>query len=244
MFEVNGKTVLITGANRGIGLAFVKACLSKGAKKIIAAGRDMNLLNEVVNIDSSVIEAFELDVTNSEHIKKIANFHELDVLINNAGIANGCFNLSDNAVDVAKKEMETHYFGPMQITQVCLPLLKQSKQAAIINIASVAALSNFPSLGPYSATKAALMSFTQGLRVELSAFNIQAYCVYPGPTDTRLAPGDIPKATTMSIAQNTLAALKDGELDIYPDEFSKSMSSIYEQSPAKLAEAYKQMHTT
>ncbi|MCJ8311548.1 MAG: SDR family NAD(P)-dependent oxidoreductase [Saccharospirillaceae bacterium] len=243
MFKIKGKTVLVTGANRGIGLAFVNALLEKGVNKIYAVGRDLTSLKDVVAINPNVIELIVCDVTNSEHIQNLTKkINHLDILINNAGIANACFNTADNAVEIAKKEMDTHYFGPMQITQACLPMLKGSKQAAIVNIASVAALSNFPSLGPYSATKAALMSFTQGLRIELAGDNIKAVCVYPGPTDTRLAPGDIPKAKPQSIAQNTLIALESGQLDIYPDDFSKSMFKQFEEGADTLAQAYAQMH--
>jgi len=243
MHYLKGKTVLITGANRGIGLAFVKEAIAQGVATIYAAGRDKNALNEVAKLNENITPML-LDVTNAEQIKTaFETLSELDVLINNAGIAHGCFHLNENAISVARQEMETHYFGPLQIIQNAVPLLKQSQQAAIINIASAAALSNFPSLGPYSVTKAALKSLSEGLRVELAPTNITVHCVYPGPTDTRLAPGDIPKATTESIAQNTLAAVANKELDIYPDSFAKTMFEIYSESPEKLAQTYAGMHS-
>ncbi|WP_111979320.1 SDR family NAD(P)-dependent oxidoreductase [Algibacillus agarilyticus] len=242
MLNLTGKTVLITGANRGIGLAFVKTCLSAGAKHILAAGRDLSALKAVVKLNPAVIKAIELDVTNNTHVQNLKTIKQLDVLINNAGIANGCFNLADNALDVAKKEMDTHYFGPMNICQTLMPVLRQSPNGAIINISSIAALSNFPSLGPYSATKAALMSFTQGLRIELADSGLKAVCVYPGPTDTRLAPGDIPKATTESIAINTFAQINNGQVDIYPDDFSQAMYAHFQESAQQLAQTYTEMH--
>lgn len=244
MFTVKGKNVLVTGANRGIGLAFIKELLAQGATKIYAASRDIKSLVDVVALNPERIQAIELDVTNQQQIAQLTkNIPSLDLLINNAGIANGCFNSADQAIDIARQEMETHYFGPMQVTQACLGLLKNSEHSAIVNISSVAALSNFPSLGPYSATKAALMSYSQGLRIELAADNIGVYCVYPGPTDTRLAPGDqMPKATTESVAVKTLEAMNNGMLDIYPDDFAQNMSALLFEHPDKLAQTFKAFH--
>ncbi|BCE03545.1 SDR family NAD(P)-dependent oxidoreductase [Marinicellulosiphila megalodicopiae] len=244
MFNLKGKSVLVTGANRGIGLGFIEALLANGASTIYAAGRDKNALEEVVALNPEIIKAIKLDVLDDSDIQSLTQkIESLDVLINNAGIANGCFNTAPNAVEIAKLEMDTHYFGPLKIIHQCLPLLKQSKQAFIINIASIAALSNFPSLGPYSATKAALMSLTQGLRIELAGDNIKAVCVYPGPTDTRLAPGEqMPKATRQSVAINTFEGINQGQLDIYPDDFAKAMFTLLEEHPNKLAQTFKEFH--
>lgn len=242
-FSVEGKSVLVTGANRGIGKGFVKVLLAEGAEKIYAAARDLGNLKEVIALNPEVILPVQLDVTKIEQVKALAkSIDSLDILVNNAGIATGVYTTGLNAVDIARQEMEVNLFGPMAITQVLLPRLRASNEAAIINISSIAGISNFPSLGPYSTTKAALHSFTQGLRADLRDSNIQVLGVYPGPTDTRLAEGvDMPKPSPDQVAVATLDSLSKGVNDVFPDEFSNHMYSTFLAHPQKLEEAFAEM---
>jgi len=242
-FSVKDKIALVTGANRGIGEGFVKTLLEQGAKKIYAAARDVSNLTPLVALDPKVIEPILLDVTNIEHIKALpGKIPALDLLINNAGIANACGSTSENAVEISRLEMETNLFGPMQITLQLLPLLKQSSQAAIINLSSIAGISNFPMLGPYSATKAAMHSYTQGLRAELAGDNISVTGVYPGPIDTRMAEDfDMEKAPPAQVAVRALAALEKGLTDVLPDDFSEEMYAAFLEHPHNLENAFAQM---
>jgi NAD(P)-dependent dehydrogenase (short-subunit alcohol dehydrogenase family) len=242
-FSVEGKRILVTGANRGIGKGFVEVLLAAGAGKIYAAARDLDNLKEIVAIDPEVISPIELEVTDSAQVQALGeSIDGLDVLINNAGIATGVYTTEVNAVDVARQEMEVNLFGPMAITQVLLPKLKASDEAAIINISSIAGISNFPSLGPYSTTKAALHSFTQGLRADLRGSNIRVLGVYPGPTDTRLAEGvEMPKPSPDKVAVATLESLGKGTNDVFPDDFANHMYSTFLAHPRKLEEAFAEM---
>ncbi len=242
-FTIKDKVVLVTGSNRGIGEAYVQALLSAGAKKIFAGAREINNLQALVEMNPKVIEPVLLDVTNTEHIKALVDkIPSLDMLINNAGIINACTFSADNALEIARQEMETNYFAPLQLTQHLLPLLRQSKQAAIINISSIAGISNFPSIGPYSATKAAMHSLTQGLRAELSREGIQVLGVYPGPVDTRMADGwDMDKATPLQVAQATLEALAEGKNEVLPDDFSRQMYAMFLEHPQQLEKAFAEM---
>jgi len=241
--NVKDKIALVTGANRGIGEGFVKVLLEQGAKKIYAAARDMDNLKPVIALDPDVIKAVLLDVTKTEHIKALREkIPALDILVNNAGIANACNSSSENAVEISRLEMETNLFGPMQITLELLPLLKQSSQGAIINLSSIAGISNFPPLGPYSATKAAMHSYTQGLRAELADTNIQVAGVYPGPIDTRMAEGfDMEKAKPEQVAVRTFAALEKGLTDVLPDDFSEQMYAAFLEHPHNLENAFSEM---
>lgn len=242
-FDIKDKVALVTGSNRGIGEAFVKALVSSGAKKVYAAARDLDNLKPLIAQYPDIIEAVLLDVTNPEHVQSLSQqIGQLDLLINNAGIANACHSTADNALEIAKAEMETNFFGPLQVTLALLPLLKQSKQAGIVNISSIAGISNFPALGPYSASKAALHSFTQGLRAELVNEAIQVVGVYPGPIDTRMAEAmEMDKPKPEQVARKTFEALAEGRVDVLPDDFSEQMYAAYLQHPHQLEKAFAEM---
>lgn len=242
-FDIKNKTAFVTGANRGIGEAYVKVLLQQKAKKIYAAARNLENLKSLVAMNPTVIEPILLDVTDVGHINALKeNVDSLDILINNAGIANACYSTSDNAVEIARMEMETNYFGPLQTTLALLPFLKASEQAAIVNVSSIAGISNLASLGPYSASKAALHSLTQGLRAELAGSNIKVIGVYPGPVDTRLAEGwEMDKAKPEQVATRTFEALQQGKVDVLPDDFSEQMYAAFLEHPHQLENAFAQM---
>jgi len=242
-FELKNKTALVTGANRGIGEAYVRALINAGVTKVYAAARDVSNLQPLLDEYTGKIEAVLLDVTKPEHVAAVAaQIKSLDILINNAGIINACLTTSDNVVDIARLEMETNFFGPMQVTQALLPLLKQSAEAAIINVSSIAGISNFPVIGPYSTTKAAFHSYTQGLRAELMEEGIRVIGVYPGPIDTRMAEGwEMDKPHPSQVAEKTFDALADGQIDVLPDEFSEQMYARFLSHPHELEKAFAEM---
>lgn len=242
-FALQDKVALVTGANRGIGEAFVEALANSGVKKIYAAARETTNLHHLQQRYPELVEPVLLDVTDPAHIAAVAaQIPKLDILINNAGIVSACNLSSTNTLETTRREMETNFFGPMQLTLTLLPLLRQSKQAAIINVSSIAGISNFPSVAPYSISKAALHSYTQGLRAELASTGIQVVGVYPGPVDTRMTAGwEMAKASPSQIAANTLAALGKGETYVLPDDFSTQMYALFRQDPHELEKAFAQM---
>lgn len=239
-YSIQGKTAFVTGANRGIGEALVKALLAQGAERIYAAGRSLASLDHLVGLAPSKIVPVQLDVTKASDIVAAAKLiGDLDILINNAGIATGATFSGDASLSIAADEMATNYFGPINLTHALLPVLHKSKAAAVINVSSIAGISNFPTLGPYSATKAAVHSFTQGLRAELRAANIVVVGVYPGPVDTRLTEGfEMDKASPADVATAILSGLEAGAEDIFPDAFSRAMHQVFLQNPKQLEQQF------
>lgn len=238
--KIEGKIALVTGANRGIGEALVTALLEQGAARIYACARQIESLQPLVLLAPEVIIPLQLDVTEQGQIDAVARqLPALDLLINNAGIATASTFSEAASMEIASAEMATNYFGPINLTHALLPQLQQSQSGAVINISSIAGICNFPPLGPYSASKAALHSFTQGLRAELRTADIAVLGVYPGPVDTRLAAGsDMPKAQPAEVARIILAALENAEEDIFPDAFSQAMQQIFNANPKALEQQF------
>lgn len=242
-FLWQNKTVLVTGANRGIGLGLVQALIARGVKTIYLAGRDQEaLLNARVSLANTRTELIPvvLDVTQAAHIQAVMEqVEDLDILINNAGIASGSGFVDPASGAVVEREMATNYFGPVHLTRALLPALLKSPQAAIVNVSSIAGIANMPLLAPYSASKAALHSFTQGIRAELAKRPVLVQGVYPGPVDTRLAEGfELAKATPAQVAEIVLAAIERGEEDVFPDPMSANWYETFKQSPKQLEKEF------
>lgn len=242
-YTIQGKTALVTGANRGLGKALVEALIAKGAKRIYVGGRQLADLSEAVKLAPSVVIPVQLDVVNGAHIRNLTReITELDILINNAGTATGSMFSGEDSLAIANTEMAVNYFGPVNLVHALLPLLRQSPAAAILNISSIAGISSFPILGPYSASKAALHSFTQGLRAELAAAGIFVQGVYPGPMDTRMAEGfEMAKAAPGDVADLIFQGLEQGTEDIFPDAFSQAMYAVFNQNPKQLEQQFASM---
>jgi NAD(P)-dependent dehydrogenase (short-subunit alcohol dehydrogenase family) len=225
MGGVAGKAILVTGANRGIGRAFVEEALRRGAGRVYAGTRDRFRPS-----DERVVPVV-LDVTNAAQIQEaVAKVESLDVLINNAGIA-----LDDDLSDrtMLERHLAVNLFGTYAVTQAFLPMLIRSK-GAVINNLSVNALAPLPLIPAYSISKAAAFNLTQSLRVLLAPQGVRVHAVLTGPVDTDLTRAlDIPKATPRSVAAAVFDALARDEEDIFPDPLSQSVARLWASSPAK-----------
>jgi len=226
--NITGKTILVTGANRGIGRALVDEALKRGARRVYAGTR------QPLTHPDARVTPLTLDVTNAAQIQAaVEKVASLDILINNAGVAL-YDDLSDRAV--IEQHLAVNLFGPYSVMQAFLPLLTRSR-GAIVNVLSVAALAPFAPIAAYSISKAAALSLTQSLRVLLAARGVRVHAVLPGPVDTDMSRGiDIPKSSAESVAQGILDGVERGDEEIFPDPMSGSIAESWRNGAAKTLE--------
>src|SRR5215813_3464481 len=226
--NIENKTILITGANRGIGLALVNEALRRGAKRVYAGTR-----NALQSTDKRATP-LALDVTSASQIEQAAHkVGTLDVLINNAGIA-----LYDDLSkpDVIEQHLAVNLFGAFNVTRAFLPLLRRSR-GAIVNNLSMVALAALPVIPAYSISKAAAANMTQSLRALLVGQGVTVHGVFLGPIDTDMNRGvDIPKASPESAARGIFDGLENGEEDIFPDPVSQTMAEGWRAGVVKAFE--------
>ena len=226
---IKDKTILVTGANRGIGLALASEALARGAARVYAGTRQ-----PLLGMDDRVTP-LRLDVTSAAQVQAAAGqVGSLDMLINNAGIA-----VPDDLADPAalERHLAVNLFGTYAVTQAFLPAVTRSR-GAIVNILSVNALAPLPFVIPaYSVSKAAAFSLTQSLRARVAGQGVRVHAVLPGPVDTDMLRGtDIPKASPESVARAILDAVDRGEDDIFPDPVSAFLAASWRDSAAKVLE--------
>jgi NAD(P)-dependent dehydrogenase (short-subunit alcohol dehydrogenase family) len=221
-------TVLVTGANRGIGRALVEEALSRGAKRVYAGTRQ-----PLAHPDGRVTP-LTLDVTSAAQIQAAAGQVEaLDILINNAGVF-----LDDDLSDRAAldQHLAVNLFGTYGVTRAFLPLLARSR-GAIVNNVSLMAVAPLPLTPAYSISKAAAFSLTQSLRALLAGQGVRVHAVLTGPTDTDMTRGlDLPKASPESVARAIFDAVDNRDEDIFPDPLSRSLADSWRDGPAKALE--------
>src|SRR5258708_11935127 len=219
------KTVLVTGANRGIGQALVTEALSRGAKRVYAGTR------QPLTHPDGRVTPLALDVTDVAQIHAAAeSIESLDVLINNAGIA--LFDdLSDRAV--LEQHLAVNLFGPYRVIQAFLPLLTRSR-GAIVNNVSTMAVAPLPLTPAYAISKAAAFHLTQSLRALLAGRGVRVHAVLTGPTDTDMTRGfDIPKASPQPVALPLFDGVEIGEENIFPDPPPQSLADSWRNGADK-----------
>lgn len=227
--KTSGNVILITGGASGIGLELARK-FSSLDNKLILVGRNRKKLQQQASLLPNAV-SYVCDITSEEEVDGLVQFvkdefGKLSVLVNNAGVAN-IHSLSEgkNAFGIASEEMHTNYLSVIRITEKFLPLLQSSEEAAIVNNSSVVAFVPAASLATYSASKAALHSYTQSLRISLQkSTHIKVFELMPPLVDTEFArkiPGE--KITAEEVAETTIYALQNDIFEIHV----ASTSAIY-----------------
>jgi NAD(P)-dependent dehydrogenase (short-subunit alcohol dehydrogenase family) len=217
--KLKDATVLITGANRGIGLAFAKEALARGAKKVYAGARNP------ASVTLAGVEAIKLDVTNPNDIAAVAErCKDVTLLVNNAGIGHMSTLFAEGNIASAHAQFETNVFGPLRLSQAFAPALAANGGGAILNVLSVASWNNSPQLALYGVSKSAAWAMTNALRNELRAQRTQVLGMHVGFVDTDLTRGiDMPKSSPEVVVGRTFDALEAGAEEVLADQRSREI---------------------
>jgi len=231
--KITGSVALVTGANRGIGRAYVRTLLAQGAKKVYAAARDIKGVEDLVKSNPGKVEALALDITDDAQIAAAARkCADVTLLVNNAGINQKKALIAASSLEDARLEMRTNYFGPLQMCRAFAPVLKANGGGAIISMLSILSRVSLPAMGSLCASKAAALSMCQGVRAELSKQGTLVVGVMPGAVDTDMArdfPG--PKDDPADVAKAALQAVEQGTEEVYPGGMAQGISAGLAKDP-------------
>ena len=217
--KLENSVVLVTGANRGIGLAFARALLARGVRKVYAAARNP------ATVTLRGVHALQLDVTKSEEVAAAAQYAaDVTLVINNAGIAQPGGFLAPDSETVSRRIFETNVFGMLSMSKTFAPVLKANGGGALLNVLSVASWVNGGELAAYSASKSAAWSLTNALRHELAAQKTHVLGLHKAYVDTDLTRGfDVQKSSADDIVQRALDGLEAGADEVLADALTQQI---------------------
>lgn len=218
------KTALVTGANRGIGLALVAALIKAGARKVYAGARNPDQLAAAVALDPNRVTPLRLDIADRSQVDAAATAAgDVEILINNAGVLDFGDALTV-PVAAIERNFAVNVFGTLAMARAFAPIIEKNGGGAITNLLSVVSLASIPGLAGYNASKAALWSLTQSLRGTLAPRGISVHGVFPGPVDTDMASEiTMPKTSPAEVAQAVLEGMASGAEDIFPDPMAREV---------------------
>lgn len=222
---LEGVVALVTGANRGIGRAFVSGLLQAGADKIYASVRTQSAAEELVRVHGKQVIPVLLDVADPVAIGRLDQLTgDTTLLINNAGVA--CYKgfVTSSDLDAARSEMAVNYFGALGVIRVMAPIIQKNGGGAIVQISSIAGMVTFPVVGSYSASKAAVNAMIKGVRAELAKSGVKVIGVYPGVVETQMSERfGVSGVQPEHIVTATLESVIRDEEDVFPDPMSRDL---------------------
>ena len=217
--KIQGSIALVTGANRGLGLAFAQALLEAGAAKVYAAARDPS------KVTLPRVTPIKLDITKPADVAAAARAAgDATLLVNNAAIARTVAFLADDAEPALRESLETNLFGTLSMIRAFAPVLKANGGGAIVNMLSIASWLNRPTLAVYAASKSAEWALTNGTRHELREQGTLVVGVHAAFIDTDMAkPFQGPKSRPEDIVSQVLAAVEQGLEEVLADQLTRDV---------------------
>ncbi|MBX2869336.1 MAG: SDR family oxidoreductase [Acidiferrobacterales bacterium] len=227
--QIKNATVLVTGANRGIGRAYIDELVKRGAKKVYATARTPS----EIKTSHANVETHPLDITDRDAVYQLASkLSDVDLIINNAGVNMMSALVASDGLDAARAEMEVNYLGTLSMCQAFAPVLKENGGGAILNMLSILSRVNLPLMGSLCASKAAGLSLVQGVRAELAAQNTAVVAVMPGAVDTDMSKDfPPPKMAPADVVSAALDGLEEGLEEIYPGEMASGLNQGLSADP-------------
>jgi len=219
--KIKDSVVLVTGANRGIGLAFARELLARGARKVYAGARDP------ASVTLSGVQAVRLDVTKPEDVAAAAALaSDVTLVINNAGVGQPGGFLAADSEDTSRRMLETNFYGVLRMSKAFAPALKANGGGGLLNVLSIVSWVNGGELAAYAASKSAAWSLTNSLRQELAAQKTQVLGLHMGYVDTDLIRDfDVPKTSPEDIVKRALDGLEAGADEVLADELTQQVKA-------------------
>jgi len=240
-YDVRDKTILVTGANRGIGKVIVETALKHGAAKVYAAVRNPSSAAALTAAHGDRIIPIALDLTQPSTIMAAADTaSDVTLVINNAGVLRNATVFSEDVIEALQFEMEANVYGLIHVVRAFAPVLKANGGGALVQLNSVVSMKCFPQFTTYCASKAAAYSVTQAIRKLLSEQGTDVLSVHPGPIATDM--GDAAGLSEIAeppelVGEAIIAALKAGEFHVFPDSMARQIGEAYRSFAENVVEA-------
>lgn len=239
-FDLKNKTVLVTGANRGIGKAILEEALHRGAAKVYAAVRKVDSASTLVAEHGDRVVPIRVDLDDPASIASAAETAtDVDVVVNNAGVMTLTSAVAEDALESLQFEINANVYGLIRVAQAFAPVLKANGGGALAQLNSIASVKTFADIATYSASKAASYSITQGLRDSLSEQGTHVVSVHPGPiqTDMGNAAGFGDSAASPSLVANAIFdAVAEGRFHAWPDPMAQEIGNAYQSYAENIVE--------
>ena len=227
--NITNQIALVTGANRGIGREFVLELLERGATKVYATARRP----ETLDFGDDRVVPIRLDLLDHDSVvAAAARAQDVTLLVNNAGISTGAALVTGELSEI-RREMDTHFWGTLDVIREFAPVLASNEGGAIVNVLSALSWFAAPGSGSYAAAKAAEWNMTNGVRLELASQGTFVQGVLLGAADTDITAGyDGPKIDPRDVPRSSFDGLATGAIEVVVDDWTAMVKASLAGDPA------------